>query len=888
MKIKTTFLLLVFSSLLTLSLSNAVAQYEPHTQVGLPKGAVARFGTGPFWGVFEYIFAYSPNAVVPQFAVPGILGIWLYDAETLQVQGLLHAPYPDVFCMSYSLDGKLLATGHYDGNIRLWNLRTTELDMTFIPNPTVAYWDETDKLYRHTFTRHERIIRSVTFSPDGNLLAAGIDNGTIELWDVNTGEVRILEGHNETVDVSVKMRVSFSNDGSTLASTSKYSEVHLWDVVTGKFRKTLGEQSWGAESASFNPDGNTMATYNHAGILHLWDVATYELLKTFENPPELIDHINSDANITFSPDGGTIVTLTYNTVSHKQALYLSDVSTGTLRDILRGPYFWVEYMSYSPDGSTLVVTTDRGIFLWDVATGEIRDRLVGNVLNPHTAISPDGETLATGRLLWDISTGTLRKDALLDSPEVFLSYTGSTGIKNVSFSPDGKTLAIAEFNRVMLFDVTTGTLLHTINGHVGRPQDAESMAFSPDSSLLATGSVFDSLGKGELFLWNVATGQQKKNFIEHVGNVYSLSFSPDGKTLAAGIDDTVHLMDAATGEISNTFPRKGRNVYSLSFSPDGKTLATGSDDKVRLWDVATGTIRTTFDTIFQEHTPNIWSVKFSPDGRTLAASIYNTVHLWDVATNDIKTILKGHVDDVYSVNFSPNGNLLTSGSVDGTVLLWEIRVSKQLKEDINDDGVVNIQDLVMVAAQFGQTGDNKVDQTGNNKVDVNGDGVVNIKDLVLVAGAFGNIPATPTLWHHAKELLTPEIVQQWIEAAKQWNLTNATSQRGIAVLEVLMTALTPKETTLLPNYPNPFNPETWIPYQLSEPAEVILRIYAVNGTLVRTLALGYQPAGIYQTRTRAAYWDGKNDLGESVASGVYFYTLTAGDFNATRKMLIRK
>ena len=879
MKIKITLLLLVFSGLLTLSLSNAVAQYEPHTQLGLPKGAVARFGTGPFWGVFEYIFAYSPNAAVPQFAIPGVLGIWLYDAETLQVQGLLHDPYPDVHSMSYSPDGKILAIGYWEGTIKLWHVHTSELFITITPDPSAYYWDETEKIWRHTFSRFRREIISVSFSPDGNILAAGIGNGTIELWNTNKeGLHRILEGHNETIDNPVKMRVSFSNDSSTLASTSKYSEVHLWDVATGDLRKTLGEQSWGAQSVSFSPDGNTMATYNHAGTLHLWDVATYALLKTFENPPELINHINSDANITFSPDGSTIITLTYDTVSHKQALYLWDVSTGTLRDILRGPYFWVEYMSYSPDGNTLVVTTDRGIFLWDVATGEIRDRLVGNVLNPHTAISPDGKTLATGRLLWDISTGTLR-----NSLEGFLGRIGSLSIKNVSFSPDGNTLAIAEFNSVMLFNVATSELMHTLTGHVGRPQDVTSISFSPDSSTLATGSAYDFIDpveKGELFLWDVATGQQKMNFSKYRGNVYSLSFSPDGTTLAAGTDDALHLIDAKTGEIFNTFPKKSGIVYSLSFSPDGKTLATGSDDKVRLWNVATGTLNTTFDRIFKEQMPTIRSVKFSPDGRTLAASIYDTVHLWDVATNDIKAILKGHVGDVYSVNFSPHGNLLTSGSVDGTVLLWEVRGANQLKEDINDDGVVNIQDLVMVAVQFGQTGD--------SKADVNGDGVVNIKDLVLVAAAFGNVPAASTLQHYAHKYLTPVIVQQWIEEAKQWNLTNATSRRGIAVLETLMTALTPKRTTLLPNYPNPFNPETWIPYQLAKRVDVSISVYSADGKLVRTLKIGEQAAGVYASQNRAAYWNGKNEVGEVVASGMYFYTLKAGDFTATRKMLIRK
>ena len=98
----------------------------------------------------------------------------------------------------------------------------------------------------------------------------------------------------------------------------------------------------------------------------------------------------------------------------------------------------------------------------------------------------------------------------------------------------------------------------------------------------------------------------------------------------------------------------------------------------------------------------------------------------------------------------------------------------------------------------------------------------------------------------------------------------------------------PKETTLLSNYPNPFNPETWMPYKLSKAAKVTVTIYAIDGSLIRTLTLGHQSAGTYQSKNRAAYWDGKNEVGEPVASGVYFYTLKAGEFSATRKMLIRK
>ena len=200
--------------------------------------------------------------------------------------------------------------------------------------------------------------------------------------------------------------------------------------------------------------------------------------------------------------------------------------------------------------------------------------------------------------------------------------------------------------------------------------------------------------------------------------------------------------------------------------------------------------------------------------------------------------------------------------------------------DINRDGVVNIRDLILVSLRFGQR--------GQNSADVNADGIVDIVDLVLAAGAIENGAAAPSVYPQALEMLTSAEVRQWLSQAQHLHLTDATAQRGILFLEQLLAALTPKETALLPNFPNPFNPETWIPYHLSKDADVALRIYAVNGTLVRTLTLGYQPAGIYQSRSRAAYWDGKNEFGEPVASGLYFYTLTAGDFSATRKMLIRK
>ena len=202
------------------------------------------------------------------------------------------------------------------------------------------------------------------------------------------------------------------------------------------------------------------------------------------------------------------------------------------------------------------------------------------------------------------------------------------------------------------------------------------------------------------------------------------------------------------------------------------------------------------------------------------------------------------------------------------------------KGDVNGDGTVNTADLVLIASNFGKT--------GQNAADVNSDGVVNIADFVLAAGALDTNTAAPSLFSQTVSTLTVTDVRLWLSQAQYLTLTDATSQRGLLFLEQLLAALTPKETALLPNYPNPFNPETWIPYHLAKDAEVTLDIYNVQGLLVRRLKLGHQAAGIYRSRARAAHWDGQNQLGEQVASGLYFYTFTADDFTATQKLLIRK
>ena len=212
-----------------------------------------------------------------------------------------------------------------------------------------------------------------------------------------------------------------------------------------------------------------------------------------------------------------------------------------------------------------------------------------------------------------------------------------------------------------------------------------------------------------------------------------------------------------------------------------------------------------------------------------------------------------------------------------------IPVPQTLPWDINDDGKVDIQDLILVSNSF------DVEPLTHPKVDVNDDGRVDIIDLLLVAAHFGASSNLMAPAIHA-EILPEHLnrVNEWIAEARLADDGSHLFKQGIATLEGLLNSVTPEKTALFPNYPNPFNPETWIPYDLAEDANVHIYIYNLKGESIRQLSLGFQIAGTYRTQARAAYWNGRNSVGELVGSGVYFYTLLAGQVKATRSMVIIK
>ena len=207
---------------------------------------------------------------------------------------------------------------------------------------------------------------------------------------------------------------------------------------------------------------------------------------------------------------------------------------------------------------------------------------------------------------------------------------------------------------------------------------------------------------------------------------------------------------------------------------------------------------------------------------------------------------------------------------------------EQATGDVNRDGQVSILDMVLVARHLGKA------VPANSDVDLNGDGIVNILDLILVSQNMDGAAAPSMLAVDGIEGLDPGRVEAWIARAHVEDDGSIAFQQGIANLQRLFASLIPEKTQLLANYPNPFNPETWIPYHLANSSDVTITLYDVRGSIVRSLPLGHQRAGYYTSRDRAAYWDGRNAVGERVASGVYFYQLQTQTRSFLRKMLILK
>ena len=781
-------------------------------------------------------------------------------------------------------------------------------------------------------TGHTGNVRSVVFSPDGQTIASGSSDGTILLWDVgyfksvNARERQLKRIAGHTWGVS---SVVFSPDGQTIASGSWDKTIRLWNTTTGREIKKLTGHTSSVLSVAFSPDGQTIASGSWDKTIRLWNTTTGREIK------KLTGHTSSVLSVAFSPDGQTIASGSGVWDGDDNTIRLWNVNTATQIKKLTGHTWGVSSVVFSPDGQTIASGSwDKTIRLWNTTTGREIKKLTGHTSSVlSVAFSPDGQTIASGSGVWDGDDNTIRLWDTTTGREI-KKLTGHTGsVSSVVYSPDGQTIASgSDDETIRLWDVTPQPVVQEDIAHIywtDRDTDKVQRANMDGSNikdLITTGldtpqGIAVDVANGKVYWTDSATKKiQRANLdgsdVEDL--VTGLLGNPDGIALdvaddkmywtdwltnkiqlanldGSGVQDLITTglsgptgiaLDVAGGKmywtewIGNTIQRANLDGTGVQELVTGLSLPIDialdvAGDKMYWTEWAAAKVRCA-----NLDGSNIKDLVTDADGLSEPQGIALDISDGKMYWTDRKT------DKIQCANLDGTGvqDLVTGLSEPRGIALGipidTPPVVQVVREDVNGDGVVDLQDTAVVTKNLGKTGE--------NAADVNRDGVVDVEDLVLVLAAIEAAAGAPARHTQVSHLFTAEEVQQWLVEARQFANKSPAHRRGILVLEQLLALLKPKETALLPNYPNPFNPETWVPYQLANDADVTLHIYAVKGTLVRTLTLGRKAAGMYQIRSRAAYWDGRNALGEKVASGVYFYTLKAGNFTATRKMLIRK
>ncbi|WP_138501766.1 NB-ARC domain-containing protein [Nostoc sp. PA-18-2419] len=572
------------------------------------------------------------------------LTIWQADLQNVKLHNanFAHAhlakcvfieTFGGIFSVAFSPNGKLLATGDTNGEIRLYEVANSQQLMTC--------------------KGHTGWVWSVTFSPNGQAIASGSNDQTIKLWDISNGQCfKTLEGHSGGV-----RSVTFSHNGQVIASGSDDQTVKLWNISTGKCLKTLQEEGCSVWSVAFNPKGDLLASGNDDYKVRLWDINSSSRIHTLEG------HTQWVYSVTFSPDGNTLAS-----ASHDQTVKLWDINTGKCIKTLQGHTDLVHSVTFSVDGSALVSCgEDQTVRVWDFVSGQCLKTLQGHksrvwslaiCINQNIcASSSDDQTVK----LWNISTGRCIK--------TFQGY--NNGIWSVAVSPNDNFLASGSNDQtVTLWDAMTGKCLKTLQGHGRR---VTSVVFSPDFHLLASGSEDQTIR-----IWDLSTSKCLKILKGHSNRVTSVTFSADSYFLASGSDDqTIRIWDVITGQCLNILREHSGRTWSVTFSPDSHVLASGSHDgTVKLWNIRTGRCLHTL----QGHTEWVWAVGFSSDGSMLASgSGDQMIKLWDICTGHCLTTLQDHINTVYSVAFSSDGRILASGSGDQTVKLWDVNTGSCLR-----------------------------------------------------------------------------------------------------------------------------------------------------------------------------------------------------------------
>ena len=719
------------------------------------------------------------------------------------------------------------------------------------------------------------------FLPNGFILRAV--NTHIQVVHPDTGEVVDEFGKQERIS-----DVIFSPTAEHLAildytSNSGPTTITIWDVNVRQQIAKWEIPAW-INNGAFNPKGAQFAiSFNNE--IHLWNWRTGEPVGTMTGVRRPWERCHSvvhnkttstsctlfprDNALVFSPDGRYLIV-----ASSRPDIELWNVETRRLEAHFEGHTGnWVNDVVISPDG-TVIATVERessSIHLWDVKTQQLLWREASGIGRVSGfAFSPDSQRLYVATVTWVGWADLVRVWDVKSGKQIDAFETEFRLLRTIKLAPDGKTALLHYWDAVVLWDIEAKQKRNVFADFV-----SGSTALSPDGQTVV--SVFYYFIK----IWDVPSRQMRQLISAEGGTFRSFAISADSKKFAVGRDPWIQVRNINTGKVETQISSYWSS--EIAFSRSGKWIAATGSTSVYLFDVEKpGQVqRTVLD---DGQNSQGWDrFAFSENDQYLVASgnVRNEGRVW-LWRRDGDTFTFQYTWQVpelsYFFNSRPTFALDSDGS---TVLALPGRKQLQIwKLTPHTPQLVLTLDGVGHTVHFSPDGrylfvnkDDRLqiwDWQANTVIDhppvpeyydISGDGSVLI--------SFDNASRIQ-VWDATRLLPPPEAV--------------AVEPRG----KQIVTFGEIKRNQLLQNYPNPFNPETWIPFRLATESIVTIRIYTPTGQLIRTLPLDTVQAGDYSTQSKAAYWDGRNQMGEWVSSGTYLYTINADNFSATRKMLIQK